>query len=154
MTGFEPHISGVRSDRSTNWATTTARLYHFTTHLQVASTSHGLEPASDEFGGRRRDHPAQLLPGRHPGHQRRSGPRDSRYIITTFNLFPQPNQIKIIFSLIQNGNGRDVWTLLVSTMCKTWINTKHISYLNSSSLVIRSGISRLAALLQCLQTSR
>ena len=25
MLGFEPRISGVRSDRSTNWATTTAQ---------------------------------------------------------------------------------------------------------------------------------
>ena len=26
MTGFEPRISGVGSDRSTNWATTTAQI--------------------------------------------------------------------------------------------------------------------------------
>ena len=29
MTGFEPRTSGIGSDRSTNWATTTARLQIF-----------------------------------------------------------------------------------------------------------------------------
>ena len=29
MTGFEPWTSGIGSDHSTNWATTTAQLYMF-----------------------------------------------------------------------------------------------------------------------------
>ena len=29
MTGFEPRTSGIRSDRSTNWATTTAPFFPF-----------------------------------------------------------------------------------------------------------------------------
>ena len=29
MTGFEPWTSGIRSDRSTNWATTTAHYYYY-----------------------------------------------------------------------------------------------------------------------------
>ena len=29
ITGFEPWTSGIRSDRSTNWATTTAHYYYY-----------------------------------------------------------------------------------------------------------------------------
>ena len=36
MTGFEPRTSGIGSDRSTNWSTTTASSYSFTyTKIQL-----------------------------------------------------------------------------------------------------------------------
>ena len=37
MTGFKPWISGVRSDRSTNWATTTAPLIFRDTYLSMST---------------------------------------------------------------------------------------------------------------------
>ena len=37
MTGFEPRTSGIRSDRSTNWATTTAWTIYFLRHIYLTS---------------------------------------------------------------------------------------------------------------------
>ena len=33
MTGFEPLTTGIGSDRSTNWATTTAQIYFIVTTI-------------------------------------------------------------------------------------------------------------------------
>ena len=46
MTGFEPRTSGIGSDHSANWATTTAHIYLFG---QIQFNQTGGQPHSDTF---------------------------------------------------------------------------------------------------------
>ena len=43
MTGFEPRISGVWSDRSTNWATTTAHGFLLLREIETQLTHYDLD---------------------------------------------------------------------------------------------------------------